>query len=289
MSIVTRQLQPVKGSEYIHGHDFSGGAMTPARRHVPAYQRVADDLRTRIEAGEFGETGRLPTEPQLQKQYSVSSTTARNAVKRLAAAGIVETIHGSGTYVIDHQLLTIYATHSEDLDRREGITAQDSWMTDVLEAMRRPSQRFECLNVPATADQATLLDVEPNAPLVMRRCWRSVDDVPASIEASIFPRWLVDEIPELASPHDISQGTTSFVAERGHPMRLHRDYLSGRPLTAVESGFFEAPAGVFALIRQRVSYETPGGRVLRVTETVYRSDMHRVVYDVAGRGNERHP
>lgn len=263
--------------------------MTPARRHVAAYQRIADELRQRIEAGEFAPDGKLPTEPQLMKHYTVSSTTVRSAVKVLANAGLVETRHGTGTFVVNQQILTISATHTEDLDRREGITAQDSWNTDVLEAKRQPSQRFECLNVPATPDQAGLLDVDEGAPLVMRRCWRSVDNVPSSIEASVFPQWLVFLVPELASPHDIKQGTTSYVAQEGHPMTLHRDYISARPLSADEQHFFEAPAGVSALVRLRVSYEEPGGRVLRVMETVYRSDMNRVAYDVAGRGNERHP
>ncbi len=263
--------------------------MTPARRNVPAYERIADDLRRRIDAEEFSPNGRLPPEPQLMEHYAASSTTVRNAVKTLATAGLVETRHGAGTFVVDRQILTIHATHTEDLDRREGITAQDSWSTDVKDAKHRPSQRFECLNVPATGDQAELLDVEVGAPLVMRRCWRSVDDVPSSVEASVFPRWLVEEIPRLASPHDIAQGTTSYVAEQGRPMRLHRDYLSARPLSRDESHFFEAPVGVSALVRLRVSYETPGGRVLRIMETVYRSDMNRVAYDVAGRGNERYP
>lgn len=262
--------------------------MAQVGRRVAAYQQVADDLLGRIEGGEFGPGDKLPTEAVLMDHYGISSTTARAAVRALALQGVVETRHGSGSYVVERRLLRINATHTEDLDRRRGIVAQDSWSTDVASAGRKPSQRFECLNVPAQDPAAGWLAVPLGDPLVMRRCWRSVDGVPASIEASVFPRWLVEALPALARPHDISQGTTSYVSENGFPMRVHQDFLSARPLSRDEEGFFAAPPGVSALIRLRVSFEQVGGRVLRVMTTVYRSDMHEVVYDVAGAGNLPH-
>jgi DNA-binding GntR family transcriptional regulator len=62
-----------------------------------------------------------------------------------------------------------------------------------------------------------------------------------------------------------------------------------RPFSREEANFFEAPPGVMALVRTRVSFEEADGRVVRYMETVYRSDMHEVVYDVPGRGNHRPP
>lgn len=259
----------------------------PPRQRGAMYQRIADDLLSRIAAGEFPPGGRLPTEQQLMKHYEASSTTVRAAIRSLASAGVVETRHGTGTFVVDRQLLTINATHTEDLDRREGITAQDSWSTDVLGAGRQPHQRFECGVVPATGELAELLGVDVDEALTMRRCWRSIDGTPASVETSLFPRWLVEKLPRLGEPHDISQGTTSYVAEQGHPMTFHQDHLSARPFTREEALFFEAPPGVVGLIRARVSFDEPRGRVLRYTPTVYRSDLHEIVYDVAGRGNRR--
>lgn len=251
------------------------------------YEQIADDLAACIEAGDYPPGSRLPTEPQLMERYGASSTTVRAAIKSLATSGLVETQHGSGTYVVERTLLRISATHTEDLDRRAGITAQDSWSTDVLEAGHTPSQRFECLMVPANNEDAELLGVAPGDPLVMRRCWRSVDGKPASIEASIFPQWLVQEIPLLASPHDISSGTTLYVSEHGHPMEWHRDILSSRAPTREELTWFGTPPGVSVLVRRRISYESAGGRVLRIMNTIYRSDMHEVVYDVRGRGNKK--
>lgn len=249
------------------------------------HAQIADDLIARIEAGDYPPGSRLPTEPQLMRQYDASSTTVRAAIKTLVTSGLAETRHGLGTFVLNRTLLKIFATLTEDLDRRAQYTAQDSWSTDVAHAGHEPSQRFECLLVPASAADAEHLGVTPGDPLVMRRCWRSVDSRPASIEFSVYPQWLVAEVPKLASPHDISEGTTLYLAEHGHPMEWHRDTLSSRAPTREEHAWFGTPIGVYVLVRHRVSYAS-AGKALRVMTTVYRADMHEVAYTVRGRGNE---
>ncbi|MBT8224913.1 MAG: GntR family transcriptional regulator [Dactylosporangium sp.] len=55
-------------------------------RRAPAYQRIADELTTRITTGEYPPGARPPTEPEMMRAYDVSSTTVRAAVR--AAGGI---------------------------------------------------------------------------------------------------------------------------------------------------------------------------------------------------------
>ncbi|MBN1171800.1 MAG: GntR family transcriptional regulator [Micromonosporaceae bacterium] len=249
---------------------------------------MAEDLMQRISKGEFGVDGRIPTETQLIGQYKISATTARTAVAYLGRLGITETRHGSGTYVVHRRVLRINATQTEDLDHRDGVTSQDSWSTDVLAADRVPSQDFECLIVPASEQYARLFEVEVDSPLVLRRCWRSVDGCAASIESGYYPPLVTGALPRLALPHDIDQGTTSYMAENGYPMLWHQDLISARPPRPEEINFFRPPVSVSILVRLRISYADRGERVLRIMETAYRSDLHEIVYDVAGRGNS-HP
>jgi GntR family transcriptional regulator len=63
------------------------------------YRAIARDLGRRIETGELPPGERLPTEDQLAEQYGVHRLTARQAVVELRKAGLVETRHGSGSYV----------------------------------------------------------------------------------------------------------------------------------------------------------------------------------------------
>ena len=60
-------------------------------------RRVMKELETYIYSHEPGE--KLPAEPVLAKQLGVSRTTIRAVLEYLAASGVVQKRHGSGTYI----------------------------------------------------------------------------------------------------------------------------------------------------------------------------------------------
>ena len=68
-----------------------------------AYIRVADDLRQRIEHGEWPAGSRLPSRSQLAERYGVGSNVAIAAIRRLRAEGLVVSRAGSGVYVAGPQ------------------------------------------------------------------------------------------------------------------------------------------------------------------------------------------
>ena len=55
----------------------------PPRPRVPAYERIAADLRERIARGEFSHDVALPSADALAADYSVSRRTAHRAVRVL--------------------------------------------------------------------------------------------------------------------------------------------------------------------------------------------------------------
>ncbi|MBT2507509.1 winged helix-turn-helix transcriptional regulator [Streptomyces sp. ISL-98] len=65
----------------------------------PAYQQVADGLRRRIAAGEFAETGKLPSLAQLQETYGATATVARDAIRQLKADGLAVSHQGKGAFL----------------------------------------------------------------------------------------------------------------------------------------------------------------------------------------------
>ena len=65
----------------------------------PLYLSLAAQLRERIEAGEWLDDERLPTETALASTYSVGINTVRRAMGCLVDDGIVRRRQGSGTYV----------------------------------------------------------------------------------------------------------------------------------------------------------------------------------------------
>lgn len=71
------------------------------RKILKAYEQVAAQLRDMILAGEVVPGQRLPSEAELTKDFAVSRTTVREALRILASEQLVATSQGSagGTYV----------------------------------------------------------------------------------------------------------------------------------------------------------------------------------------------
>jgi GntR family transcriptional repressor for pyruvate dehydrogenase complex len=62
-------------------------------------EAVAEQLMAMIAKGQLKPGDRLPTEPELMKQFNVGRSTLREAVKSLVVAGLLETKRSSGTFV----------------------------------------------------------------------------------------------------------------------------------------------------------------------------------------------
>lgn len=67
---------------------------------MPLYVVMADRLRQRIERGEWRPGQRLPSLQQLAEEFEVARLTARQAVQRLVAEGLLGSGRGQGTYVL---------------------------------------------------------------------------------------------------------------------------------------------------------------------------------------------
>lgn len=65
------------------------------------WQRVANDLERRIRGGDIPPGGRLENERDLADAHGVSAGTVRRAVRELRDRGLVETLPGKGSYVVD--------------------------------------------------------------------------------------------------------------------------------------------------------------------------------------------
>jgi DNA-binding GntR family transcriptional regulator len=65
----------------------------------PSYQRVADDIRSKISSGELAVGDPIPSTAKLMEQYGVSSTVVRHAVAQLQAEGVAIGHSGKAVYV----------------------------------------------------------------------------------------------------------------------------------------------------------------------------------------------
>jgi DNA-binding transcriptional regulator YhcF (GntR family) len=96
---------------------------------VRAADQILGDLRGRILRGEFAHGSRFPAERDLAEKYGVSTGTVREAVRALAATGLVRVRHGSGSYVTGRSETTIAVSLAS------AIQLEGSPATDVMDIL----------------------------------------------------------------------------------------------------------------------------------------------------------
>lgn len=66
---------------------------------LPLYHQLAERLSSGISAGQWNPGDRLPSEPELARQFGIGRPTVRQALDVLVKRGLAERKRGSGTYV----------------------------------------------------------------------------------------------------------------------------------------------------------------------------------------------
>src|SRR5689334_18541438 len=89
----------------------ANGATTRSigREVVRPRQQVEDRIRQAILEGELKTGERLPSESELARQFAVSRTTVREALRALSTQNLIEKVPGAGggsfVRAVDHQSL----------------------------------------------------------------------------------------------------------------------------------------------------------------------------------------
>ena len=94
---------------------------------LPRYYQLANILRDRISKGEVPARQPIPSERQLEKDFSVSRTTIRQAIDLLVRQGYLYREHGRGTFVSPQKLqkgISELTSFSEDMKKRGIVPGQ---------------------------------------------------------------------------------------------------------------------------------------------------------------------
>ncbi|MER5548080.1 GntR family transcriptional regulator [Streptomyces sp. NPDC002589] len=162
------------------------------------YEQIADDLRTRIAAGEFGPGDLLPSGRDLAEQWAVSRATVVKAYDVLRADGLVAARQGTGFTVVETPV-------ARPAGRRRAGSSRV--------AGGAPYRRLgmpDRLVPPAHVVEA--LGLEPGETALRRMRLVLLDDgSPGTVVTAWFPPAIADVAPRLALPGPITEGTTHYV------------------------------------------------------------------------------
>lgn len=121
-------------------------AQQPDRKPPPKYRKIADDLRARIEAGEYPAGTQLPTKAELMERHSAALATVDHALDELRSMGLAETRQGIGTFARTppppEEVSSRYAALEERLQRTEAdVTALQQQMGRIEAQLAEPGRR----------------------------------------------------------------------------------------------------------------------------------------------------
>src|SRR5689334_17462253 len=87
----------------------------PRRRGRGLAHGLVDDLGEKIRSQQLRPGDKLPTESAIMQAYGVSRTVVREALSKLQAAGLVETHHGIGTFVLQPKTAGMFRLDASEL------------------------------------------------------------------------------------------------------------------------------------------------------------------------------
>ena len=112
---------------------------------VRIFEQVVNQIRDMILNGVFHPGDKLPSEQELERQFSVSRSSIREALRVLEYDGFVEVRRGSGTFVADYA------------ERRNGRIEVARWLEkreDTLQEVLQVREYLEGLNASLAASKA---------------------------------------------------------------------------------------------------------------------------------------
>jgi GntR family transcriptional regulator len=164
------------------------------------WQSILNDLRERIDRGEFG--GRFPTDHQLMATYDVSRHTVREAVRRLQSEGLVKRERGRGSFLVTEtheQPLGAFYSLFRSIEDAGGV--QDSVV--IARRLRRDSEAAAVLDVAPDSELFYLerLRLADGEPLAHDRTWLPLEPARGLLGVDFSHTSLYEQLAELTGCH----------------------------------------------------------------------------------------
>jgi GntR family transcriptional regulator len=253
-------------------------------RQAFPYERIAKDLRSEILSSRRQPGERLPSEHKLAAEYGTSRPTVRRAIALLKAEGLVVTEQGKGAFVRPTPHVRLLVTGSNyRRHRRAGLSG---FSAQALEQGQLPEQQIvEVATIAAPPDVSLRLNLDEDAPVVVRRRLFRLDGQPVALCDSYYPaEWAGGTA--IAELENISGGVHALIEDPAGPIgrsvaRSVDDLVARMPLPD-EVQRLELPPGMPVVRVVRTIYDVDDAP-LEVQDTVAAADRHTFRYEVSMR------
>lgn len=235
--------------------------MVPSEQRAerqPLHVKISEQLKAKIESGEYAPGERLPSEFDLGASFSVSRTTVRRAIANLIRQGLVTTQQGKGIFVTQR--------HKISFSMSNPLMQFDQALRDQGYQGKVQSLRFQ--RCTASLDVARCLHLSGRSPQVY---WQEkiiyADDYPIALDISYFT-----EAIGLALGAQLQTGFTySSLTQNGVSLNEAEVRLESMPADYELSEYLAVPLGMPLLVFHYVAY-TGKHEAIVCGKTLSRSD-----------------
>lgn len=258
------------------GPPASAARRRDAGHGQPKYLRIHSDLRDRITKGQWPAGSPLPAQHELAGQFGVSIMTLRQALQLLTDDGLIETRHGSGTYVAPRHAYDLGHLRSFASD----LGAQGAEITTELlaaGAVAPPADVGARLGAPGEVLRLRRLRLSGGRPLIVQTSY-----LPAALAGVVGQENLG------------RRGLYDILAGHGLTITRAHETLRATTLGPADARDLARPPSSPALLSHRLSFTETGAPVIddhallaadSVVITANRSPEHlEVHYALAGFG-----
>lgn len=240
----------------------------------PKYQRIADELRSAIQSGQYGPGDRLPGENDLMATFEVARMTARQALGVLQSEGIVESRKGAGVFVRSFRPLRRKSI--QRLSSSQWGQGRSIWSADAEDRTLVVDQ-LTVTEEEVPGGVATVLGMEPGEAVCVRSRRFVLDGKPILLARSYLSA-------ELVAGSAITQedtgpgGTYARLAELGYKPVHFREEVRCRMPSTDESSRLSLAAGTPVIEICRTAFADEGHAV-EVNEMTLDSASYILEYD----------
>ena len=230
-----------------------------ATTYQPQYRQIEQALRERIATLRPG--ARLPSDAELCAEFGVSRMTARNAMQRLEADGLIARQPGRGSFVAE---VPAYRRANRLM----------TFTQEMLRAGRAPSSTVLVRAIrPATAGEADSLGIGVAQPVVELRRLRRADEQPIALEATV----LIGACAPAVMQADLERGSLhETLARAGFLLRRGTSTIAAAAATPDDARLLGLRIGDPLLVERRVIMDADD-RQIEATELRYPAERYGLV------------
>ena len=227
---------------------------------LPLYYQLKQIIINMIESRELKENDKLTTENELCKQFSISRTTTRQALKELVNEDYIYVIQGKGTFIspkkFQQDLLKFYSFTDEM--KKIGKTPTSSVLEfKIIEANNKIAQ---------------ILRINQNKKVYKFIRLRLADNEPMILETTYIPYEL---FPGITREDLESNPLYSILVGRFHTVFTKaEETFRSTLLTEEEAKKLNCISGISAIFFERTTYDNYD-RVIEYTKSVARGDKFK--------------